>query len=81
MGGRSKPRPADVIAPNLVLGKSEAFDLSVTSLLKTQVFQEASVTAGSAALAAQTHKHRSLHTSGLGQLCLVDKWVSSLESL
>ena len=39
-------------------GKSAAFDLSVTSTLNAHVFQEASVTAGSAALAAQIRKHR-----------------------
>ena len=53
MGGWSKQHthPADVLVPNWV-------DLCVTSMLNTQVFQEASVTAGSAALAAQTRKHR-----------------------
>ena len=60
MGGwsRQHTRPADVLAPNWVLGKPGAFDLSFTSMLNTQVFQEASVTAGSAALAAQIRKHR-----------------------
>ena len=41
---------ADVFVPNWVLGKPAAFDLSVTSMLNTKVFQELSVTAGSAAL-------------------------------
>ena len=60
MGGWSKQhtRPADVLVPNWVLGKPAAFDLSVTSTLNTQVFQEACVTAGSAALATQVRKHR-----------------------
>ena len=40
-----------------VLGKPVAFDLSNTSMLNTQVFLEASVAAGLAALAAQIHKH------------------------
>ena len=59
MGGwsRQHTRLVDVLVPNWVLGKPEAFDLSVTSMLNTQVFQEASVTAGSAAVAAQIHKH------------------------
>ena len=61
MGGRSRKHtcnhPADVLVPNWVLGKPVAFDLSVTSTLKTQVFQEGSVTAGSAASAAQILKH------------------------
>ena len=43
-----------VLVPNWVLGKPVAFN---TSVLNTQVFLEASVAAGSAALAAQIHKH------------------------
>ena len=60
MGGWSRDctRPADVLVPNWVLGKPAAFDLSDTSTLNAQIFQEACVTAGSAALAAQIHKHR-----------------------
>ena len=52
MGGwfRQHTRPADVLVPNWVLGKPVAFDLSVTLMLNPQVFQVASVTAGSAAL-------------------------------
>ena len=59
MGGwsRQHTHPADVLVPNWVLGKPAAFDLSVTSTLSTQVFQEVSVTACSAALAAQIRKH------------------------
>ena len=55
---REHTRPADVLVPNWVLGKPAAFDLSVTSTLNAQIFQEACVTAGSAALAAQIRKHR-----------------------
>ena len=60
MGGwsRDRTRPADVLVPNWVLGKPAAFDLSVTSMLNAQIFQEACVTAGSAALAAQICKHQ-----------------------
>ena len=60
MGGwsRDRTRPADVLVPNWVLGKPAAFDLSVTSTLNAQIFQEACVTASSAALAAQIRKHR-----------------------
>ena len=54
---REHTRPADVLVPNF-LGKPAAFDLSVTSTLNAQSFQEACVTAGSAALAAQIRKHR-----------------------
>ena len=60
MGGWSREHtcPADVLVPNWVLGKPAAFDLSVTSTLIALNFQEAYVTAGSAALAAQIHKHQ-----------------------
>ena len=60
MGGwsRDRTRPADVLVPNWVLDKPAAFDLSVTSTLNAQIFQEACVTAGSAALAAQIRKYR-----------------------
>ena len=59
MGGWSRDRthPANVLVPNWVLGKPAAFDLSVTLTLNAQIFQEACVTAGSAALAAQIRKH------------------------
>ena len=60
MGGWSREHThlADVLVPNWVLGKPAAFDLSVTSTLNAHIFQEACVTAGSAALAAQIRKHR-----------------------
>ena len=60
MGGwsREHTRPADVRVPNWVLCMPVAFDLSVTSTLNAQMLQEACVTAGSAALAAQICKHR-----------------------
>ena len=58
MGGwsREHTRPAEVLVPNWVLGKPAAFELSVTSTLNAQIFQEACVTAGSAALAAHIRK-------------------------
>ena len=60
MGGwsREHTRPAEVLVPNWVLGKPAAFDLSVTLTLNAHIFQEACVTAGSAALAAQICEHR-----------------------
>ena len=74
MGGwsREHTRPADVLVPNWVLDKSAAFDLSVTSTLNAHVFQEASVTAGSAAMAAQIRKHRvnDGKCSELGWVCI-----------
>ena len=56
-GSDSQSRPADVLVPNWDLGKPAAFDLSVTSTLQSSVLLEASVTAGSAALLAETRKH------------------------
>ena len=63
LGGwsRERSRSADVFVPNCVLGKPAAFDLSITSTLNAQIFQEASGTAGSAAVAAQIRKHRVNH--------------------
>ena len=86
MGGwsREHTRPADVLVRNWVLGKSRsaAFDLSVTSTLNAHVFQEASVTAGSAAMAAQIRKHRvndercsELGCMGLYSSCSGDIWM------
>ena len=40
-----------------MLGKPAAFDITVTSPLNPSTFTEASVTAGSAALAAEQRKH------------------------
>ena len=59
MGGwsREHTHPTDVLISNWVLGRPAAFDLSVTLMLNTKVFQEVSMAAGSAALAAQIHKH------------------------
>ena len=69
---RQHTRTADVLVPNWVLGKPAAFDLSVTSMLNTQVFQQAYVTAGSAALAAQEGEGDQLqHTSKLSFQCII----------
>ena len=50
-------QPADVLVPVWMLSKPAAFDITVTSLLNSSTFTEASVTAGSAALAAEQRKH------------------------
>ncbi|KAL5460165.1 hypothetical protein EMCRGX_G033593 [Ephydatia muelleri] len=50
-------RPADVLVPNWSLGKPAAFDLTNTSPLNPSILSEAGVTAGSAALVAEYHKH------------------------
>ena len=54
---KSRTRPADVLIPNWSLGKPVAFDLTVTSPLNAEIISEASVTAGSAAYAAEQRKH------------------------
>ena len=54
---KSRTRPADVLIPNWSLGKSAALDLTVTSPLNAEIISEASVTAGSAAYAAEQRKH------------------------
>ena len=52
-----RTRPADVLVPDWMLGKPAAFDITITSPLNPSTFTEASVTAGSAALAAEQRKH------------------------
>ncbi|KAL5494027.1 hypothetical protein EMCRGX_G015296 [Ephydatia muelleri] len=54
----SQSRPADFLVPNWDLGKPAAFDLSIMSTLHPSVLQEASMTAGSAALVAENRKHK-----------------------
>ena len=63
---------ADVLVPNWDLGKPAAFDLSVTSTLHSSVLQKASVTASSAALAAENRKHNSndRKCEELGWICI-----------
>ena len=51
-------RPADVLAANWMMGKPAAFDFTVTSPLTSSNLPEASVTAGSAAFAAEERKHK-----------------------
>ena len=48
---------ADLLVPNWVLGKSAAFDLSVTSPLNPTINLEASVTTGAAARNTEQRKH------------------------
>eukprot|EP00731_Ephydatia_muelleri_P036192 Em0213g5a len=72
--GHDQPRtrPADVLVPDWVLGKPAAFDITVTSLLNPSTFTEASVMAGSAALAAEQRKHHAndAKCSELGWNCI-----------
>ncbi|KAL5473984.1 hypothetical protein EMCRGX_G028554 [Ephydatia muelleri] len=51
-------RPADVLAANWMMGKPVAFDFTVTSPLTSSNLPEVSVTAGSAAFAAEERKHK-----------------------
>ena len=55
-----------------MLGKPAAFDITVTYPLNTSTFTEVSVTAGSAALAAEQCKHNSndAKCSELGWKCV-----------
>ena len=48
---------ADVLIPNWSLGKPVALDLTVTLLINAEIISKASVTAGSAAYAAEQRKH------------------------
>ena len=65
-------RPADVLVPNWDLGKTPAFDLTVTSLLNPITLNEACVTAGSCAQIYEQRKHASNDTkcSELGWACI-----------
>ncbi|KAL5510768.1 hypothetical protein EMCRGX_G006369 [Ephydatia muelleri] len=49
--------PADLLFPNWVLGKSAAFDLSVTSPLNPTIILEARVTTGASARTTEQRKH------------------------
>ena len=64
-------RPADVLVPNLSLGKPAAFDLTVTSPLNPSILSEAGVMAGSAASVAECRKHdlNDPKCSELGRKC------------
>ena len=53
----SHTRPADLLVPNWSLGKPAAFDLSVTSLLNSNILLEAGFRAGQAARATEERKN------------------------
>eukprot|EP00731_Ephydatia_muelleri_P005262 Em0002g1438a len=65
-------RPADVLAANWMMGKPAAFDFTVTSPLTSSNLPEASVTAGSAAFAAEERKHKANDSkcAELGWVCI-----------
>ena len=58
--------------PGSKLGKPAAFDITVTSLLTAINLPEASVTAGSAAFAAEERKHKANNSmcAELGCVCI-----------
>ena len=62
-------RQADVLAANWMMGKPATFDFTVTSPLTLSNLPEASVTAGSAAFAAEERKHNS-KCAELGWVCI-----------
>ena len=75
-GGRGKYGPEErrkrrAAATNRMLGKPAAFDFTVTSPLLSNIFPEASVTAGSAAFVAEERKHRANDA-----ICAELGWVS-----
>ena len=65
-------RPADLLLTNWTIGKTAAFDISVTSPLNTLTLMEARVSAGSTALATECRKHRAndAKCKELGWLCV-----------
>ena len=65
-------RQADVLAANWMMGRPAAFDFTVTSPLTLSNLPEASVTAGSAAFAAEERKHKASDSkcAELGWVCI-----------
>ena len=68
----SKTRPADILIPNWVMGRTAALDVSVTSPLNPQTLLEAGVTATGAALTTEERKHDEddPKCSELGWVCI-----------
>ena len=54
----SKTRPADVLIPNWVMGRTAALDVSVTSPLNPQTLLEVGVTATAATFATEARTHK-----------------------
>ena len=65
-------RPADILVQNWEFGKPAALDFTVTSPLNPTTLNEASVTAGSTASAAEARKHASndAKRNRLGWVCI-----------
>ena len=65
-------RPADILVQNWEFGKPAALDFTVTSPLNPTTLNEASVTAGSAASAAEPRKHATndAKCNRLGWVCI-----------
>ena len=54
----SKTRPADILLPNWVLGRTAALDVSITSPLNSAILLEARVSATAGAQATESRKHQ-----------------------
>ena len=52
-----KTHPADILLPNLILGRTAALDVSITSLLNYVILLEAGVSATVFAQATESRKH------------------------
>ena len=68
----SHSRPADFLISNWVLGKTAAFDLSVTLLINSKTLSEAGLTSGAAAHATELRKHEAndVKCNDLGWICI-----------
>ena len=68
----SKTRPADILLPNWVLGRTAALDVSITSPLNPVTLLEAGVSATAAAQATEARKHQANDPkcSELGWVCV-----------
>ena len=66
-------RPADILLPDWEFGKPATLDFTITSALNHSTLNEASVMAGSAASAAEIHKHvaNDEKCSRLGWVCIL----------
>ena len=75
----SHTRPADILVPNWSLGKPAALDLSVTSLLNSNVLLEVGLAAGQAARATEQRKHdeNDAKCKELGWVIVVEAYATS----
>ena len=69
---QSKTRPADILIPNWVMGRTAALDVSVTSPLNPQILLEAVVIATAAAIKTEARQHgeNNPKCAELGWVCI-----------